>query len=84
MYGPQLSKGQIALLVNMGNNEAARVHVGGKHHLWTAPLLVDNKVSHGVDGVFIHVRSRQCADSLRDLALVPRRSVTGIEGLEQC
>ena len=75
------AKAQEALFVDMGNDKADGIHVGGKHDLLAAPLLMADQVSKGICGNLIYKGGRQLFDGLGHLALVTRGPVTGVQRL---
>ena len=76
-----LAEAQVAILVDVGDDEADGVHVGGKHHPGAGALLVANQVAQSVSGDLVHIGGGQGPDGGSHLALVAGGAVAGVEGL---
>ena len=77
-----LAEAEEALLLDVGDDAADGIHMGGKHHPGAAPLLVGDEVAHGVPAAFIHEGHGQLFQHVGHLGLVAGGAVTGVEGLE--
>ena len=76
-----LAEAQVAMLVDVGDDEADGVHVGGKHHPGAGALLVADQVAQGVGGDLVHIGGGQGPNGGGHLTLVARGAVAGVEGL---
>ena len=59
MDAPQFSKGEIALFVDVRDNQADGIHMRGKHDLGSGTFFMDNEIAQGVDVARIGVWFRQ-------------------------
>ena len=78
---PQPPHPEEALLLNMGDNEADGVHVGGPHHPGARPLFMDNQVAQGVGDNLVGEGPGQLLDFLPDAPLIPGGAVGLVQGL---
>ena len=66
MDAPQFSKGEIALFVDVRDNQADGIHMRGKHDLGSGTFFMDNEIAQGVDGGTVY--DRELFELLRTLA----------------
>ena len=69
METAQLAEPDKAVLVDVGDNEADGVHVGGKHDLGALALLADNQVAQSVPLDLVGVGRGQRFDGVGDTGL---------------
>ena len=53
----QLTKGEIAFLIDMSHNQSNRIHVGSEHDFRAVPLFVDDQISQSIYPTLIGVAS---------------------------
>ena len=51
----QLTKGEIAFLIDMSHNQSNRIHVGSEHYFRAISLFVDDQISQSIYPALIGV-----------------------------
>lgn len=78
----QLSKGEVTVLIDVGDNETNGIHVGGEHDFGAITLFMYDQVSQGVDIAFVGVRFCQALEGRGDLPFLPGGTVAGVKHLD--
>ena len=81
MNPPQLAKGEVTVLVNVGDDQADGIHVGGEEHLGARSLFVDDEIAQGINPAVVRIGFSQTLDGGGNLPLISGRAVAGVEHL---